>query len=133
MARRFTWISCECVSNASLSHGVGSGVPGVTRSFHLSDAGSWSAVTFISHGSTRSAAGQVGDVRRVVLVGQAREVVAELVDEDVGRPGAVGGHGRVEVEDASAAVGLPVGEDLDDVVGRAAATSRNARLSNVST
>ena len=41
----------RCFSKASLSHGVGSGVPGVTRSAHFSCAGSWSAVTFGSQGS----------------------------------------------------------------------------------
>jgi hypothetical protein len=35
----------------------------------------------------------VGHVGGVVLVGEAREVMAELVDEDVGRPEAVGRDG----------------------------------------
>ena len=43
------------VSNASFSHGVGSGVPGVTRSRHFSVPDRASAVTFGSHGSGCSA------------------------------------------------------------------------------
>ena len=74
-------------SYASFGQGVGSGVPGVTRSFHLSVAGSSSAVTFGSHGSSPFRRRQVGHGRRVVLVGERREVVAELVDEDVRRHG----------------------------------------------
>src|SRR6185312_16923878 len=42
----------------------------------------------------------------------------ELVDEDVRGPEAVGGHGAVEVEDAAAAVGVAVDEDLDELVRR---------------
>ena len=61
---------------------------------------------------------QVGDVGGVVLVGERREVMAELVDEDVRRPDAVGGDGAVEPEDAATAVGRGVGQDLDDVVRR---------------
>ena len=93
-------------------------VPGVTRSFHFSAAGSSSAVTFGSHGSTRSADGQIRDVRRVVLVGEAGDVMPELVHEDVRRPDAVGRDGAVEAVDAAAAVGRAVGQDLDDVVRR---------------
>ena len=44
--------------------------------------------------------------------------MAELVDEDVRRPRAVGGDGAVQAEDAAAAVGRAVGQDLDDVVRR---------------
>ncbi len=54
--RRSAWNARLSFSNASLSQGVGSGVPFVTRSRHLRRAGSFSAVTFGSHGSGRSAA-----------------------------------------------------------------------------
>ena len=74
----------ECFSNASFGHGVGSGVPGVTRSRHFSDC------RVEQRGDVRlprlqlgRRAGVVGDLRGVVLVGQRREVVAELVDEHV--------------------------------------------------
>jgi hypothetical protein len=60
-------------------------------------------------------------------------VVPELVDEDVGRPERVGGHGAVEPEDASAAVGVAVDQDLHELVGANEATSRNERLSKVRT
>ena len=99
------WISRACFSNASLFQGVGIGVPGSTRSFHLSAFGSASAVTLASHGSSALRRRLVGHVRGVVLVGEAGEVMAELVDEDVRRPGAVGRDRRVEPEDAAAAVG----------------------------
>jgi hypothetical protein len=68
-------------------------------------------VAFGSHGSGR-------DVRGVVLVGEPREMVAELVHEHVRREGVVGGHRRVEVEDPPAPVLAVVDHDLDDVVGR---------------
>ena len=109
----------EGCSNSSFGHGVGSGVPGVTRSPTSAPCGSSSAVTFGSHGSTFGVAlGPVGDVPRVVLVGQRREVVAELVNEDVLGVGAVDRRGRLIVEDAAAAVGPLVDEDLDELVGR---------------
>ena len=107
------------VSNSALSQGVGSGVPGVTRSLHFSAAGSCSAVTFGSHGSgCRRRAGLVRDIRRVVLVGERGEVMAELVDEHVRRERAVDRRGRLIVEDAAAAVGPFVDQDLDELVGR---------------
>ena len=91
----------------------------MTRSRHLSEAGSSSAVTFGSHGSFFGrGAGLVRDLRRVVLVGERGEVVAELVDEDVLREAAVHRRGRLIVEDAAAAVGPLVDEDLDELVGR---------------
>ena len=50
---------------------------------------------FGSHGSGPIGdAGLVGDVRRVVLVAEPREVVAELVDEDVLGERRVDGRGR---------------------------------------
>ena len=113
--RRRAWISFCAASKASFAHGVGSGVPGVTRSFHLGEAGSAVDVPLPGLGALRRAA--VGDVGRVVLVGEAGEVVAELVDEDVGREGVVGGDGGVEVEDPAAPVLPPVDHDLHDVVG----------------
>ena len=44
-------------------------------------------------------------------------MVSELVDEDIGREGVVGGHRRVEVEDAASAVLPSVDDDLHHVVG----------------
>ena len=55
ISRRRFWNSREVVSNSSFGQGVGSGVPGATRSFHLRFCGSSSAVTLGSQGSTRSA------------------------------------------------------------------------------
>ena len=70
----------------------------------------------------------VGHVGGVVLVGQAGEVMAELVHEDVGREGVVGGHRGVQVEDAAAAVLAVVHHDLDELVGRRRRRPRAARL-----
>ena len=63
-------------------------------------------------------AGFVGHVRRVVLVGQSREVVAELVDEDVLREAGVGRRRGLEVEDPASPVLLFVDQDLDELVRR---------------
>src|SRR5438445_808826 len=62
--------------------------------------------------------GNVRDVRGVVLVGESRDVMPELVDEDVRRPDAVGRDGAVQPEDAAAAVRRAVHEDLHGVVRR---------------
>ena len=65
-----------------------------------------------------AARARVGAGRGVVLVGEPGEVVAELVDEDVGREGVVGGHRGEEVLDPAAAVLPVVHHDLDELVGR---------------
>ena len=63
--------------------------------------------------------GRLVDRRRgVVLVGEGGEVMAELVDDDVRRPEAVGRHRRVLPEDPAAAVGAAVDDDHHDVVRR---------------
>ena len=94
-------------------------MPGVTRSFHFR------FVRVEQRGRVRlpglDAVGRRGAVRHgggEVLVGEAREVVAELVHEDVGRPEAVGRDGAVEAEDPAAAVGARVRQDLDELVRR---------------
>ena len=72
-----------CFSYDSLSHGVGSGVVS-TRSRHLSRAGSSSAVDVrLPRLDVLGGARFVRDFGRVVLVGQPREVMAELVHEHV--------------------------------------------------
>ena len=63
-------------------------------------------------------AGLVGDVGGVVLVAEAGEVMAELVDEDVFGVRGVDGRRRLEVVDAAAAVLLLVDEDLEVLVRR---------------
>ena len=45
-------------------------------------------------------------------------MMPELVDEHIGRPGAVGGDGAVQPENPAAAVGRGIGQDLHDVVRR---------------
>lgn len=53
--RRRAWISRCAFSNSSFGHGVGNGVPGVTRSFQRPARGS--AVALASQGSFRSPSG----------------------------------------------------------------------------
>ena len=74
-----------CFSNASLSHGVGSGVPAVDEipPFQLWPDRAARSRSAPTAPDDRAAAGLVGDIRRVVLVGQRREVMAELVHEHV--------------------------------------------------
>ena len=54
-----------------------------------------------------------------VFVGEAGKAVAEFVDDDGFELGMMGGGQRVGVVDASAAVGVGVGEDDDMLVGEA--------------
>jgi hypothetical protein len=76
-------------------------------------------VTFGSHGSSFGAAlVSYATSVRVVLVGQRREVMAELVDEDILGKRAVHRGRRLIVEDAAAAVGPFVDQDLDELVRR---------------
>ena len=79
----------------------------MTRSRHFSVAGSLQRrdVRLPGLGSS-CGAGLVRDVRRVVLVGERGEMMAELVDEHVFRERAVDRRRRLIVEDAAAAVGL---------------------------
>ncbi len=56
------------------------------------------------------------DRARVVLVGQAGEVMAELVHEQVARVTAVGGRRAEQAVYPAAAVDLGVGQDLDEVI-----------------
>ena len=62
--------------------------------------------------------GTVGHIGGVVFVCQAREVVAEFVDENVGSERVVGGDGGEEVEDAAAPVLAIVDHDFDELVRR---------------
>ncbi len=100
------WYSCETPSRTPpSSQGVGIGVPGDTRSFHFSFAGSrgpWRSAPRARRARRRRL---VGHGRGEVLVRERGEVVAELVDEDVRRPEAVGGDRAVLAEDPAAAVG----------------------------
>src|ERR1017187_5188084 len=66
--------------------------------------GAWvrGSVRFPRFGMFRRAT--VGDIGRIVFVGQPREMVAELVHENVGRERIVGGDGGDEIEDAAAPV-----------------------------
>ena len=63
-------------------------------------------------------AGLVRDVGGVVLVAEAGEVVAELVDEDVVGERGVDRGRRLVVEDAAAAVLRLVDQDLEELVRR---------------
>src|SRR6185295_3255500 len=60
----------------------------------------------------------VGDGRRVVLVRESREVVTELMNEDVIRERIVDCNCAVQIEDAPAAVRAAVRENLDEFVRR---------------
>ena len=60
----------------------------------------------------------IRDIGRVVLVGQPREVMAELVHEHVLGVRMIDRRGCLEVEDAAAAVLLLVDEHLDELVRR---------------
>ena len=58
----------------------------------------------------------VGDRTRVVLVGKTCKMVAELVNEYVGSPFAVCRDCPIQTIDTTAAVGLTIGEYLDEIV-----------------
>ena len=116
--RRRSWVARESSSYRSFGHGVGSGVPGLHEISPLERRGIEQRRDVRLPRLDPIGCREVRDVGRVVLVGERREVMAELVDEDVRRPHAVGGHGAVQAVDAAAAVGGAVGQDLDDVVRR---------------
>src|ERR1700691_4102706 len=61
--------------------------------------------------------GFIRNVRGVVFVRQAGEVMAEFVHEDVRRKGVVRRYRGVQVEDPAATVFAVVHDDLDDLVG----------------
>ena len=94
------------------------GVPGETRSLHLSLSVSSSAVAFGSHGSTTFRRRSVSDRRRVVLIRQGGEVMSELVDENVICKSVVHSDCAVEIEDAAATIRAIVGENFDEFVRR---------------
>src|SRR5471032_998183 len=56
--------------------------------------------------------------RSVILVGQAGEVVAEFVHEQIVGPVVVGGRRAELAEDAAAAVGVVVDQDFDELIRR---------------
>jgi hypothetical protein len=80
--------------------------------------GAWvcGSVRFPRFGMFRHAT--VGDIGRIVFVGQPREMVAEFVHENVGRERVVGGDGGEEIEDAAAPILAVVDHDLDEFVRR---------------
>ena len=91
-------------------------MPAVSRFFHFAAPGSGGSVRFPRFGMFRRAT--VRDIGRIVFVGQPREVVAELVHENVGRERIVGGDGGEEIEDAAAPVLAVVDHDFYELVRR---------------
>ena len=94
----------------------GRSMPGGQQIFPLRGARVGGGVRLPRLGTFRRAA--VGDIGRIVFVRQPGEMVAELVDEDVGRERVVGGDRGEEIEDAAAPVLAVVDHDLDELVRR---------------
>ena len=61
---------------------------------------------------------RVGDGTGVVLIGEASEVMPELMYKQVRRPLAVGSSCAKQAVDAATAISLGVGQDLNEIVGR---------------
>ena len=63
------------------------------------------------------ACGEIGDLRRVVFIGQSREMMPELVDPDVKRPDIIDRDYAVKIENPSAAIRVPIHQNLHELVG----------------
>src|SRR5262249_47107306 len=60
----------------------------------------------------------IRDRRSVVFVGQARDVMSEFVDKDVGRPQTIRRNGAVQTKYPAAPVRLAIHENLHEIIGR---------------